>query len=175
MKPSKKHLLALGCSLLLSAGLAQANGQMSFSGSVLAGTCQINGGQNNVAVQLPPVETRLLANPGQVAGNTRFALHLTNCTPGLTRVSTYFQPGPTVNPQGRLIVDPSGSQNVEVQLRNSANTPMNLAGAQGNQGSQIVGITNGQAVLNYSAEYYSLGNTTPGLVNTRVQYTLIYP
>ena len=52
---------------------------------------------------------------------------------------------------------------------------MYLAGAQGSQNSQIVGISNGQAVLNYSAVYYSLGSTTPGLVNTRVQYTLIYP
>ncbi|MNZ37963.1 S-fimbrial protein subunit SfaA precursor [compost metagenome] len=175
MKPSKKHLLALGCSLLLSTGLAQANGQMSFSGSVLASTCQVNGGQNNVAVPLPPVQARLLANPGQVAGNTPFALRLTNCSPGLNRVSTYFEPGPTVNPQGRLIVDAGGSANVEVQLRNSTNIPMNLAGAQGSQNSQIVGISNGQAVLNYSAEYYSLGNTTPGAVNTRVQYTIIYP
>ncbi|MNC69996.1 hypothetical protein D3C75_1207560 [compost metagenome] len=52
---------------------------------------------------------------------------------------------------------------------------MNLAGAQGSQNSQVVDITSGQALLSYSAEYYSLGNTTPGLVNTRVQYTLIYP
>ncbi len=175
MKPSKKHLLALGCSLLLSTGLAQANGQMSFSGSVLASTCQVNGGHNNVAVPLPPVQARLLANAGQVAGNTPFSLRLTNCSAGLSRVSTYFESGPTINPQGRLIVDAGGSANVEVQLRNSSNTPMNLAGAQGSQNSQIVSITNGQAVLNYSAEYYSLGNTTPGRVNTRVQYTLIYP
>ncbi|MGH8381291.1 fimbrial protein [Pseudomonas sp.] len=175
MKSSKKSLLALGCSLLLSAGLAQANGQMSFNGSVLAGTCLVNGGQNNVTVNMPAVQASLLTNPGQVAGNTPFSLRLTNCSAGLNRVSTYFESGPTVNPQGRLIVDAGGSDNVEVQLRNSSNTPMNLAGAQGNQNSQIVNITNSQALLNYSAEYYSLGNTTPGLVNTRVQYTLIYP
>ncbi|WP_422418878.1 fimbrial protein [Pseudomonas sp. GZD-222] len=175
MKPSKKHIFALGCSLLLSAGLVQADGQMSFSGSVLASTCQVNGGQNNVAVNLPQVPSSLLANPGQVAGNTPFALRLTNCTPGLNRVSTYFEPGPTVSPQGRLIVDSGGSTNVEVQLRNDTNAPMNLAGAEGSQNSQIVDISNGQALLNYSAEYYSLGNTTPGPVNTRVQYTLTYP
>ncbi|TDF81590.1 fimbrial protein [Pseudomonas sp. H9] len=175
MKASKKSLLALAGCLLLGVGLAQADGQMSFNGSVYAGTCEVNGGHNDVAVSLPPVPTSQLINPGQVAGYQRFNLRLTNCSPGLNRVSTYFEPGPTISPQGRLIVDAGGSENVEVQLRNDTNAPMNLAGAQGNQNSQIVDITSGRAVLNYSAEYYSLGGTTPGPVNTRVQYTLIYP
>ncbi|WP_442107828.1 fimbrial protein [Pseudomonas sp. NUPR-001] len=155
--------------------MAQASGQMSFSGSVEAGTCEVNGGNNDVAVSLPTVPASLLITPGQVAGNTRFDLRLANCSPGLTRVSTYFESGPTISPQGRLIVDTGGSENVEVQLRNNTNAPMNLSAAQGNQNSQIVDIINGQAVLAYSAEYYSLGGTTPGLVNTRVQYTLMYP
>ncbi|MFQ6572043.1 fimbrial protein [Pseudomonas sp. UM16] len=175
MKASKKSLLALGCSLLLSAGVAQADGQMSFSGTVLGGTCEVNGGHNNVAVSLPSVSSTLLRNPGQTTGNTPFELRLSNCPAGLNRVSTYFEPGPTVNPQGRLIVDTGGSNNVEVQLRNHNNVAMNLAAAQGSQNSQIVDINSGQAQLSYSAEYYSLGGTTPGLVNTRVQYTLIYP
>lgn len=175
MNPSKKYLLVLGCSLFMTAGLVQADGQMNFSGSVLASTCEVNGGQNDVAVNLPQVPSSLLINPGQVAGNTPFSLRLTNCTPGLNRVSTYFEPGPTVSPQGRLIVDAGGSENVEVQLRNDTNARINLAGAQGSQNSQVVDINNGQAVLNYSAEYYSLGGTTPGPVNTRVQYTLTYP
>lgn len=175
MNATKESLLALGCSLLLSVGVAQASGQMSFSGTVLAGTCEVNGGHNNVAVILPPVSSSLLRNPGQIAGNTPFELRLSNCSAGLNRVATYFEAGPTVNPQGRLIVDTGGSNNVEVQLRNHNNVAMNLAGAQGSQNSQVVDITSGQALLSYSAEYYSLGNTTPGLVNTRVQYTLIYP
>ncbi len=175
MKPSKKSLLAASCCLLFGAGLAQANGQMSFSGSVLAGTCLVNGGSSDVAVTLPPVAASLLINPGQVAGETPFNLRLTNCSPGLNRVSTYFEPGPTISPQGRLIVDASGSTNVEVQLRNGNKAVMDLAGAQGNQNSQVVDIVSGRAVLNYYAEYYSLGGTTPGPVNTRVQYTLVYP
>ncbi|MGH8486643.1 MAG: fimbrial protein, partial [Pseudomonas sp.] len=167
--------LALGCTLLLSAGLAQANGQMSFRGSVLDGTCEVNGGQRNVHVDLPPVSGSLLRRPGQIAGNTPFSLQLSNCPAGLNRVFTYFEPGPTVSTQGRLIVDAGGSENVEVQLRNSTNGVMDLAGAEGIQNSQVVDIVDNQALLSYSAEYYSLGGTTPGAVNTRVQYTLIYP
>lgn len=171
-----KSLLASCCALLFWAQAAQADyGQISLDGRVEAPTCEINGGNGNLPVSLPAVNAALLASPGQTAGNTPFQLNLSKCSPGVTRVSTYFEPGPTISPEGRLIVDPSGSENVQVELLNGSQLPMNLAAAKGLQNSQTVAIVGGNATLRYTARYYSTGGTTPGLVTTRVQYSLDYP
>ncbi|MDF0731653.1 fimbrial protein [Pseudomonas entomophila] len=176
MTPLSKTLRATtACCLLIGMTTAQADfGEISFSGRVLAPTCTVNGGDGNLPVGLPDVNASLLSRPGDVAGLTPFQLELSNCAPGVSRVSTYFEPGPTISPDGRLIVDAGGSQNVEVQLLNNANSAMDLSAAKGNQGSQVVQIVGGNATLRYSAQYFSTGLTTPGLVATRVQYSLDY-
>jgi len=175
MNMLSKTLCAACGSALLYAGLVQADhGEISFSGRVLAPTCVVNGGDGNLPVTLPDVNATLLARPGQVAGQTPFQLQLTNCAPGVSRVSAYFEPGPTISPEGRLIVDAGGSRNVQVQLLNSSLAPMDLSTAKGNQRSQAVQIVSGNATLNYHARYYSTGGTTAGLVSTRVQYSLDY-
>lgn len=87
--------------LFLCAQAAQADyGQISLDGLVEAPTCQINGGNGNLPVSLPAVNAALLASPGQTAGNTPFQLNLSNCSPGVTQVSTYFESGPTISPEG---------------------------------------------------------------------------
>jgi major type 1 subunit fimbrin (pilin) len=176
MNTFSKSLLASSCALLFWAQAAQADfGQISFDGRVLAPTCVINGGNFDLPVSLPDVNASLLSSPGQTAGATPFQLNLSNCSPGITRVSTYFEPGSTISPEGRLIVDAGGSENVQLELLNDQQAPMNLAAAKGQQNSQLVAITNGNATLRYTARYYSTGGTTPGLVTSRVQYSLDYP
>ncbi len=173
---NSKSLLAGCCMLFLCAQAAQADyGQISLDGLVEAPTCQINGGNGNLPVSLPAVNAALLASPGQTAGNTPFQLNLSNCSPGVTQVSTYFESGPTISPEGRLIVDAGGSENVQVELLNDKQAAMNLAAPKGSQNSQVVPIVSGSATLRYTARYYSTGGTTPGLVATRVQYSLDYP
>jgi len=175
MNTFSKSLLASSCTLLFWAQAAQADfGQISFDGRVLAPTCQVNGGNGDLPVSLPEVNASLLARPGQTAGQTPFQLNLSNCSPGVTRVSTYFEPGATISPEGRLIVDAGGSQNVQLELLNESQAPMDLAAAKGNQNSQQVAIVGGSATLRYTARYYSTGGTTPGLVTSRVQYSLDY-
>ncbi|MBJ9976539.1 type 1 fimbrial protein [Pseudomonas sp. S75] len=159
---------------LMVAGVAHADhGEISFQGRVLAPTCVVNGGDGNVPVVLPDVNAAKLVRAGDVEGQTPFALQLTGCN-HVGRVSTYFEPGPTISPEGRLIVDAGGSSNVELQLLNSGKGVMNLAGVKGGQNSQVVDIVDGKATLNYFVEYYSLGATTPGTVTSRVRYSLDY-
>ncbi len=170
-----KALLASSFFAFFWAQSASADhGEISFQGRVLAPTCLVNGGDGNLPVALPDVNASLLARPGQTAGQTPFELQLSNCSPGVTQVSTYFEPGPTISPEGRLIVDPGHSDNVQLQLLNSSLTPMDLSAPKGSQGSQAVTIVGGNATLRYAARYYSLGATTPGLVTSRVQYSLDY-
>ncbi|MGG5288770.1 fimbrial protein [Pseudomonas shirazensis] len=147
---------------------------INFSGEVLAATCVINGGNNDLAVSLHPVNASALSRAGQVAGNRPFQLRLSDCAPGISRVSTYFEPGPTISPEGRLITDAGGADNVQLQLLNNARVPINLAGANGSQNSQIVPIASGGAILQYSVNYYATGAATPGPVSSRVQYSLNY-
>lgn len=173
MSIMSKSLIATCLSLVVASG-AQASGTISFTGNVYAQTCTINGGSGNLPVALPGVGASRLINPGDTAGDTPFVLQLTECPTGLVEVSTYFEPGPTISEGGRLKVDPNGSENLEVQLLNSAKEPMNLAAERGSQGSQWVKITGGNATLNYTARYFSLGSTTAGAVATRVQYSLDY-
>ncbi|UVJ46074.1 type 1 fimbrial protein [Pseudomonas sp. LS1212] len=163
--------------LLLPIGAQAESGQMSFSGSIIGSTCTINGGNNDVSVELPAVQSARLVNPGQTDGRRSFQLTLTDCTAGLSRVQTYFdRDSPAVNPQtGRLVLDEGGATNVEIQLLNSLNAPINAAGESGNQNSQVVNIVNGRANLIYAAQYYSLGGATPGVTTTRIQYALTYP
>ena len=100
MKTLYKALCAACGSALLYAGIAQADhGEISISGQVLAPTCIVNGGNGNLPVSLPDVNATLLSRPGQVAGQTSFQLRLTNCAPTVSRVSTYFEPGPTISPE----------------------------------------------------------------------------
>lgn len=98
---NSKSLLAGCCMLFFLAPAAHADyGQISLDGLIEAPTCQINGGSGNLPVSLPPVNAALLASPGQTAGNTPFQLNLTNCSPGVTQVSTYFETGPTISRKG---------------------------------------------------------------------------
>ncbi|MDO7900456.1 fimbrial protein [Pseudomonas sp. K1(2024)] len=162
------------CGSLLVMGSAHADhGEISFQGRVLAPTCTVNGGNGNLPVTLPDVNAAKLVRPGDVEGQTAFALQLSGCS-HLGRVSTYFEPGPGISDQGRLIVDAGGSSNVELQLLNSSKGVMDLAAVKGNQNSQVVDIVDGNATLSYFVQYYSTGNTTPGAVSSRVRYSLDY-
>jgi len=175
MNMVSKASLAACCALLVAATSANAtDGVISFSGEVVAPTCVINGGSNDLPVRLQPVNASALSRAGRIAGNTNFQLRLSACAPGISRVSTYFEPGPTISPEGRLITDAGGARNVQLQLLNNASVPMNLAGADGSQNSQLVAISNGGALLQYSVNYYATGAATPGTVSSRVQYSLNY-
>ncbi|MFJ4153395.1 fimbrial protein [Pseudomonas sp. NPDC089752] len=175
MNTFSKYMLASSCTLLFWAQAAQADfGEITFNGHVDAPTCVVNGGSGSLPVSLPNVNASLLSRAGQTAGQTPFQLNLSACSPGITRVSTYFNEGP-ISPEGRLIVDDGGSRNVQLELLNDQQSPMNLAAAQGQQNSQVVQIVNGNATLRYTVRYYSTGGTTPGDVISRVQYALDYP
>jgi major type 1 subunit fimbrin (pilin) len=162
-----------------------SDGKIEFTGMVTALTCTINGGgaNNNFSVALPPVSTSSLAAVGSTAGRTPFAITLTNCS--LTgpnhAITTYFEPGDTVDPvTGQLIVDAGAgaATNVQLRLLNSGDYSTIVAGAaNGSQNSAPVDLdASGNANLNYFVEYaqYGASGATAGPANSRVFYTLTY-
>lgn len=183
-KTSLLPAVAAVAGLIAIAPAAHAvDGKIEFTGSITALTCTINGGgaNNNFSVALPPVSTSSLAAVGSTAGRTPFAITLTNCslTGPSHAVTTYFEPGDTVDPvTGQLIVDAGGAQNVQLRLLNSGDNSKIVAGsANGSQNSTPVDLdASGNATLNYFVEYaqYGASGATVGAANSRVFYTLTY-
>lgn len=174
----KKILLAVSLAVLATSSAFAADGTITINGMVTDKTCSINaGGSKDFTVTLPTVSQQVLANVGDVAGRTPFTISLTDCSAG--KVATYFEPGATVDfNTGRLNNATGAASNVQVQLLGSNNLaiPVLAAGANGAQtNSQWVDVVAaGAADLNYYAEYYATGASTPGNVATSVKYTIVY-
>ncbi|KFL49732.1 fimbrial protein [Burkholderia pyrrocinia] len=173
----------------MNAALA-SDGKINFTGSVVASTCKINGGTNDLTVALPKASTNQLAKAGATAGRTPFSLSLTGCTTDTTdggntipapvnKVSVAFEPGPNVNlATGRLtLTGADAAKNVEIGILNDKFSPIKVGAESTSQGSQIVNIdtTAGTATLQYAAEYVATGAATGGSANSFVTYSLVYP
>jgi major type 1 subunit fimbrin (pilin) len=152
------------------------DGTITINGTINASTCKINGANSPaaVAVTLPTVSTTSLNAAGAVAGRTPFTLALTNCT-GLTKATTFFEPGPTINTDGNLKNATGTATGVEVQLLNGADfSAINLSAASGSQNSTQATLTGGAANLTYYAQYYATAAAAAGTVATSVQFTMLY-
>lgn len=167
----KKIILAASALALGSVAAHAADGTITIKGQVTDQTCTINGGTKDITVTLPTVGTSALAVAGQTAGRTPFTISLTQCAAG--DVATYFEPGANTNADGYLN-NIGDATNVQVQLLGDNNEVIPvLAGVQLN--SQVVTtVANGNADLNYYAQYYATGEAEAGTVETSVQYTIVY-
>ncbi|ARL38886.1 fimbrial protein [Burkholderia pseudomallei] len=176
--------------MLATTGVAYASdGTITFTGSVVASTCKVNGGNGDLTVALPQVATNQLANTGQTAGRTPFTLSLSGCTSPVdkdgnpianvpTKVAVVFEPGPNVNlTTGRLKPTGSGAAaNVEVGIQTDGYKDIMIGADAANQGTQVATIgKDGNATLQYAAQYYATGVSTAGPITTSVTYSVIYP
>lgn len=155
-----------------------ADGTITVNGEITGTTCTIsgNGGGKSFTVPLPEVLTSALNAAGNTAGNTDFNIKLTNCQPNSGNVSTYFEPGSTVNPQSGKLKNVSGNaQNVEIGLLNKGGAAIMLGAGKPTQNSARATITNGTATLEYTAQYVAAGGAaSAGSVNTSVLYSMDY-
>ncbi|WP_321959008.1 fimbrial protein [Burkholderia cenocepacia] len=190
MKKIQLMMLVAGSTLLAMNAAHASDGTINFTGSVVASTCVINGGTNDLAVALPKIATNQLGKAGASAGRTPFTLSLTGCTVDtatvpapVSKVSVAFEPGPNVNlGTGRLT--PSGTNaasGVEIAILNDKYSPIKIGGATGSQGTQVVDIDTavngtGAATLQFAAEYVATGDpVSGGSADTFVTYSLVYP
>lgn len=161
-------------SLLVWSGQASADrGQINFQGELRSSTCAVSNENGNPQVQLPVIDTSELRREGSVAGPILFRLEVENCPPGLSEISVHFE-GQNISPEGRLNVAEGGAENVQLQLLNNQQQPMDLAAAKGSQNVQRIDVQDGRANLAFFVRYYSTGNATPGPVSSNVQYSLDY-
>lgn len=155
-----------------------ADGTITFTGQITSQTCTIsgNGAGKNFTVALPTVSTSALATAGTTAGRTPFNIALSNCTPNSGNVSTYFEPGATVDTTtGQLLNAAGTATNVEIGLLNSDSSVITLGAAQASQNSKAVALASGAATLKYFAQYVATtGAATAGTVNTTTLYSIVY-
>lgn len=177
--PALATVAAVAGSLLIAPAAHAYDGQITFNGEITSMTCTINAGTPDFTVTLPTVSTTALNAAGVTAGRTPFAIALTNCAPttAANAVSTYFEPGATVNPNSNQLYTTGGATNVELRLLNADDYSKILAGAaQGSQNSHTFSIdATGNATMNYFVEYVAVGGAaTAGMANSNIYYTVAY-
>lgn len=165
--------LALTVSAAASAG---TDGTVTFNGKLIAETCQIKSGSEDITVTLPTVAIQRLAAAGEEVGSTTFNIEVEQCPEGLDKVAAHFEAisNTGFNPATgnlRNVAPTSAATNVEVRLYNSDDNSQVAVGETGN----AFDIVDAGAKLVYAGGYYATGATTAGDVTAQVQYVLAYP
>lgn len=177
MKTKLLSVLALAAAALASQHAMAADGTITFTGSITASTCTINGGTKDFAVPMPTVPATSLATAGAPSGTTPFTIALTSCTPVTGTVHTYFESGVTTDTAtGNLKLDAGGATNVQIQLANASDGSSIKAGfADASQNSKTAALTAGAGTLQYVARYVAVnGAAVAGPANSSVKYTISY-
>ncbi|MGH8161915.1 MAG: fimbrial protein [Gammaproteobacteria bacterium] len=184
-----RNLAVVGSVAALAAAMAfapqaahAADGTITITGKIITQTCDVTTGSGgNFAVTLPLVTAtgKTLQSSGDTAGQTKFAIDLTNCptAPTGVQVASFFSGSNIDTTDGNLDNTASaGATNVQVQLLNENDSSViDLRGASASaQNSHYTSITGGSATLSYYAQYYATGTAGAGNVTTAVDYTLVY-
>ena len=176
--------------LIISAAIAAAfamnaqaasNGVINFKGKIVDQTCDvlIDGQASPATVTLPTVSTSTLVNQGDVTGQTNFNIELSNCT-AAGAVFAYFENGSTVDATTKrlknTLTGATAADKVQLQLIDGTNgNPIQTGNTNQITATSKVTIDSSMAaVLPYAVEYYSLGGTTAGDVESSVSFTIHY-
>jgi len=174
-------LKALVAALIATSGLmsmsaAQASdGTITFTGSIVATTCTVNGGgaASSFTVALPPVDKAALSAAGQTSSPTPMTFNLTTCPAG--QVHTLFEIGSSVDTATGNLKNTTGTATgVEIGILNPALAAINIA-TQANDGAGTGQTTTaGSATLTYYAQYVATAAATSGTVASTVTYSIVY-
>jgi len=175
-----KHTLSLlalaACTALSTSAMAQSS--ITIIGEVGSDICDVNvNGSSTATVRLPKVTSTQLANPGQTAGDTGFAVALRNCdTSVVSQVQMNFSSSSASSITGRVA---SGVNNVSIQvLGGGTQVAATTVASDALVPGSYSGFVNaaGEANLNYVARYYrepGAGAVT-GTLNAVVNLTVAY-
>ncbi|WP_432723661.1 fimbrial protein [Jeongeupia wiesaeckerbachi] len=164
---------AMAMALLNGVASAASNGTVSFTGEVVANTCTIaNGGA--VTVALPKVSTDVFSGDGSKAGQTRFNIDLTACTPASGQVGVRFTGiGSQVDMTRGLFVNTGTATNVAVGVFDD--TALQLKPAADSGGFVNVDTSSGAASIPLDAYYVATNATVgAGTVAATGNFELVY-
>lgn len=174
-------IAGFGVAALAPQAANAVDGTITINGTIVSNTCKVGtGSPNNFTVTLPTVSTSAFTAAGNVAGATAFSIAVTGCTSS-TKVTTYFEPGTTVDIATGNLINSGTATNVEAQLLNGAGgslaafSAIKLGAAAASQNSSQYTLTSGAATLNYYAQYYATGAAVgAGTYASTVNYTMTY-
>ncbi|WP_139852830.1 fimbrial protein [Acinetobacter pullicarnis] len=180
MNKTKLGLAFIGI-LVGSSSVYAAEGSITFSGSLVSGTCtpSIEGGAgvSSGTVTLPTLNISELKDANKTAGEMKFTIALTGdagsdgCESGGKFATPYFEPDiAKVNSQGRLI-NTGTATNVDIQILDGANRTIDL---MKDTADQITSVSPGHKDYNYIARYYATDTAGAGAVNASISYSFIY-
>ncbi|CAM2766637.1 major type 1 subunit fimbrin (pilin) [Pseudomonas gessardii] len=158
------------------ASATPTTGTITFTGALVADTCLIGGGSNDLSVSLPSVQTTSLAAAGQTAGDTPFSIVLSGCSPSVPVRAFFSSASSGIDGATGRLKNTGLATNVQVQLLNSASAPIALNNATAAAQGDTLKTTNatGAATLTYTARYFASDATGAGSVNSSVMYEIVY-
>jgi major type 1 subunit fimbrin (pilin) len=189
MKRMKSACAIALLTTVTAAGVTHATtiggGTITFIGTISDNSCSVEGGAgtsgglDDFSVTLDPVKAFSLAAAGATANSKAFNVIVGGPGQGTCQngkiASMYFLPespqvsAATGNLENTL---PDEATNVEVQLLNSNQSPIDLRNQE--SGVQTATIANNTAELKYFAQYFATAAATPGLLETNVVYAVDY-
>ena len=176
----KKIIPALVLSLASLSAMA-ADGSITFAGKITDNTCTIDtnpAGPGFVkAVKLPTVNKSNFTAAGSVAGQTMFSLEVAACDADTVRAN--FEAGTTVDlATGRLITqgDSAARADMQIEILNAAQSPINLATNDGNTVTTLTGTTPNKAgeIIFFARYYATQADVAVGAVTSSVSFVMDY-
>ncbi|WP_455814280.1 fimbrial protein [Pseudomonas graminis] len=179
--------LSLTASSAYAEDLALGQGKVTFNGKLIAETCQLDSGMDNIMVPLPTLSTQTLAKAGTEAGSTKFDIKVIKCDPSIKKVAAHFEAigstgmdPKTGNLENKAVTvgEDKPATNVQIRLYNSDSATDQLVLGETGASFDVTpgaGTEGGSATMRYYGGYYATNATTPGLVTATAMYTLSYP
>lgn len=165
-----------GVAALPASAQSAGTGKVNFNGMLVADSCEITTETRNQVVDLPTMSVQSLDEAGKTAGSTPFNIEVTNCPDTFDEVAVHFEMS-NMDAATRTLKNTAttnAATNVTVQLVNADRSPIN-AGSTG-EFFPITGEGAARgAIMTYGGQYYALGATTPGVVQSFAEFTLAYP
>lgn len=168
----KKALVAAALMSAVSMNAANAaDGTITFTGNIIAQTCQVNGSvPGDIPVNLGDYTSKEFNSAGSTVGNETIRMELTACPTAVNAVSILFG-GTADSTMPALLANSSGATGVGIgiyEADGSTAIPINSASAN-------IPLTAGVGTGTFIAKYVSTAATVgEGAVNATAQYTIQY-
>lgn len=168
----KKALVAAALLSAVSMNAANAaDGTITFTGNIIAQTCEVNGAvPGDIPVTLGDYTTGEFNGSGSTAGNETITMALTNCPTTVNNVSILFGGTADGDNADLLAVERTGA-GVGIGIYESNGStiiPINNSSAN-------IALANGVGNASFIAKYVATATAvTEGAANATAQYTIQY-
>lgn len=168
----KKALVAAALLSAVSINAANAaDGQIVFTGSIIAQTCEVNGSTPGIIpVALGDYTTGEFNGSGSTVGNNKITMNLTSCPAAVQNVQILFDGNADGTNADLLAVDRPGA-GVGIGIYEAdGSTAIPIKSSSAN-----IALSNGNGNASFIAKYVATASAvTVGTANATADYTILY-